>query len=74
MKTWRNLHLSKLCNLTTAAKVLGISKKSLDDYFLILRIAEELNYDFETNLKNKMGHLRAFIKGSDRKVTGKLHK
>ena len=37
VKIWRSLHESKRCNLTVAAKVVGISKKSLDDYYLILR-------------------------------------
>lgn len=38
VKVWRELHETKRCNLTNAAKVVGISKKSLDDYFLVLRV------------------------------------
>ena len=37
VKIWRRLHETKRCNLTIAAKVVGMSKKSLDDYYLILR-------------------------------------
>lgn len=50
VKIWRELHDSKRCNLTNAAKVVGISKKSLDDYFLVLRVGEILGFDFAHNL------------------------
>jgi hypothetical protein len=50
VKIWRELHESKRCNLTNAAKVVGISKKSLDDYFLVLRVGEILGFDFAQNL------------------------
>ena len=54
--------------------MVGISKKSLDDYYLVLRIGDLLNFDFQNNLSNKMGDLRAFIKSSGQKITGKLGK
>jgi hypothetical protein len=38
VKKWRKLYESKRMNLTKAAKIIGISKKSLDDYYLVLRI------------------------------------
>lgn len=41
VKRWRKLHLGtegKRLNLQEAAKVLGVSKKSLDDYYYQLRI------------------------------------
>lgn len=61
-------------NLTKAAKVIGISKKSLDDYYLVLRVGEILGFDFEPHLDSKMGDLRAYIRTFDYKVTGKLTK
>jgi hypothetical protein len=74
VKIWRGLYESKRCNLTNAAKVVGISKKSLDDYFLVLRVGEILGYDFQNNLRNMMGDLRNFIRAQEEKVTGKLGK
>lgn len=38
VKKWRKLYESKKLNLTKAARIIGISKKSLDDYFLVLRV------------------------------------
>jgi hypothetical protein len=42
--------------------MVGISKKSLDDYFCQLRLAEEYGFDFESNFDEKIGVLRAFVK------------
>lgn len=74
VKKWRKLYESKILNLTKAAKFTGISKKSLDDYFLVLRIGQILGFDYESNLNHKMGDLRAFIRAFDYKNTGKLTK
>lgn len=62
--------------LIDSAKVLGISKKSLDDYFLVLRVGEILGFNYAENLDNGMGELRAFIKGRGESalVKGKLGK
>jgi hypothetical protein len=38
VKKWRKLYENKKMNLTKGAKLLGISKKSLDDYYLVIRI------------------------------------
>ena len=38
VKRWRALHDINSLNLSDAARIVGISKKSLDDYYLILRI------------------------------------
>lgn len=38
IKKWRNLYEQKHLNLTKGAKIIGISKKSLDDYYLVIRI------------------------------------
>ncbi len=36
-------------------------KKTLDDYYSILKKGEELGFQFENNLKSKIGVLRDFI-------------
>lgn len=54
--------------------MVGLSKKTLDDYFLVLRVAEYHGYHFESNLTKKIGHLRAFIRNQPVKVTGRLPK
>ena len=72
VKTWRVLKESRICNLTKGAEVVGISKKSLDDYYLVLRAGDQLGFDYASNLDKKMGELRAFIKNNEEKVSGKL--
>jgi hypothetical protein len=68
VKKWRELHLhgynyiKRRLNLQEAAKLVGISKKSLDDYYCQLRLAEFYNFDFYENLDQKMGVLRSYIK------------
>lgn len=54
--------------------MVGLSKKTLDDYFLVLRVAEYHGYNFEGNLTKKIGHLRAFIRNQPVKITGRLPK
>lgn len=74
VKKWRNLHLNctkpnnnkKKINLQEAAKMLGVSKKSLDDYYCQLRLAEFYEFDFGLHLQEKMGVLRSYVK--ERKV------
>lgn len=61
-------------SLKNAANFVGVSKKTLDDYFLVLRVGEELGYDYEANLKNKIGHLRNFIRSQPIKVRGRMNK
>ncbi len=74
VKKWRRMYESKRLNLTKAARLIGISKKSLDDYYLVLRVGEILQFDYNANLHSKMGDLRAYIRAFDHKVTGKLSK
>jgi hypothetical protein len=68
VKRWRNLHLhghssiNRRLNLQDAAKLVGISKKSLDDYYCQLRLGEFYNFDFYNKLHEKMGVLRSFVK------------
>lgn len=55
-------------SLDDAAKEVGISKKSLDDYLLQIRYGKEYGYDFETNKTEKVGNLRKFVKESKYKA------
>ncbi len=68
MKKWRDLHiyghkaLKKRLNLQDAAKMIGISKKSLDDYYCQLRLGELYNFNFYDNMNEKIGFLRTYVK------------
>ena len=49
-------------SLDDAAKMIGISKKSLDDYLLQLRLGRKYGFDFNSNKAEKVGILRSFVK------------
>lgn len=49
-------------NLQEAARAVGVSKKSLDDYYYQLRLGEFYSFDFALNLQEKIGVLRNFVK------------
>ena len=68
VRLWRKIHnnldkdsVSRV-SLQDAAKVVGISKKSLDDYFSQLRLAEEYGFDFQMNMDEKIGVMRSYVK------------
>lgn len=42
--------------------MVGLPKKSLDDYYYQLRLGEKYNFDFKTNLYEGIGCLRNFLK------------
>ena len=42
--------------------MVGISKKSLDDYLLQLRLGRKYGFNFNQNKTKKVGVLRAFVK------------
>ena len=48
--------------LEQAASKAGISKKSLDDYLIQLRIGRFFNFNFTEHKNDKVGILRAFVK------------
>jgi hypothetical protein len=54
-------------SLDDAAKRIGISKKSLDDYLLQLRLGRKYGFDFNANRNEKVGKLRAHVKDSRQK-------
>jgi len=49
-------------SLDDAAKKVGVSKKSLDDYFLQLKFGKRLGFDFEKYKNEKVGVLRKYVK------------
>lgn len=63
---WRGMHDrpvdGKKMNLQEAAKIIGVSKKSLDDYYFQMRMGEKYGFDFSGNMQNKVGVLRSFVK------------
>lgn len=67
---WRNLYKgigldgksAQKISLDDAAKKVGISKKSLDDYLLQLRAARNLKFDFNKHQEKKIGYLRSYVK------------
>ena len=70
VNTWRRLYngfYDEMGNfvkfsLDDAAKKIDISKKSLDDYLLQLRLGRKYGFDFNKNKDAKVGKLRAFVK------------
>lgn len=49
-------------SLAEAARAIGVSKKSLDDYYYQLRLGEFYNFDFAGYLGEKIGLLRTFVR------------
>eukprot|EP00826_Nyctotherus_ovalis_P039993 TRINITY_DN3889_c0_g1_i19.p3 TRINITY_DN3889_c0_g1~~TRINITY_DN3889_c0_g1_i19.p3 ORF type:complete len:108 (-),score=44.06 TRINITY_DN3889_c0_g1_i19:123-446(-) len=67
---WRKLYTGMIddngqiikYSLEDAADKVGISKKSLDDYMLQLRLGKKYGFNFHENKDNKIGILRNYIK------------
>lgn len=74
VKLWRRLYeavdlnCKKIHTLESAAREVGIAKKTLDDYFLHLRLAEKHHFDFEVNRNAKIGVLRTFVKENQKNI------
>ena len=49
-------------SLNDAAKKVGISKKSLDDYLLQVKFGKKYGFDFEKHKSEKVGVLRKFVR------------
>lgn len=67
MSQWRELYNGQEVDgelvkksLEDAAKEVGISKKSLDDYLLQLRNGRKYGFNFNEHKDDKIGILRAF--------------
>lgn len=66
IRKWRSFHKVRIegakVSLLQAAEFIGISKKSLDDYFCQLRLGEKYGFAFMDHLDEKIGVLRAYVK------------
>lgn len=66
VKRWREIHQSKnnlkKVSLQEAAKIVGLPKKSLDDYYYQLRLGEKYDFDFRAHLFDRIGVLRTYLK------------
>ena len=49
-------------NLDESASHVGVARKTLEDYFLQLKYARKLNFDFAKFKNCKMGVLRNYVK------------
>ena len=47
--------------------MVGLSRKTLDDYYAQIRKAEHFNFDFTVHALDKMGVLRKFVKTMETK-------
>ena len=57
-------------SLEEAAKKVGISKKSLDDYFLQLKNGQKNGFNFNEHKNDKIGILRAYNKKNKKQDNG----
>lgn len=68
MKQWRKLYDTddgsgkRLYTLDEAARNVGIAKKTLDDYYSLIRTAMNFNFNLERYKEQKIGILRKFVK------------
>jgi len=49
-------------SLDDAAAMVGVSKKSLDDYLLQVRFGRKHGFDFVKHKDNRVGELRKFVR------------
>ena len=62
-------------SLEKAAKIVGLSKKSLDDYLSQLRLGRKYGFNFDENKEENVGVLRDYINGKKkRKIKKKIKK
>jgi len=67
---WRSLYSGKTMkdgkirrhSLSEAAKLIGIPKKTLEDYFLQVRIGRTNGFDFNKYSESNIGLLRSFVR------------
>ena len=62
VQKWRQLYYQNCESLEEAAKKVGISKKSLDDYFLQLKKGKANGFNFNEHKSDKIGILRNWNK------------
>lgn len=69
MCEWRAHYRNQNMTLDGAAKTVGISKKSLDDYFFQLKKAQKAGFNFNEHKNDKIGILRSFNKRKPGNIT-----
>lgn len=47
--------------------MVGIPKKTLDDYYAHIKLGSQLDFDFKKNLDENIGILRSFVKQKNTK-------
>ena len=68
VKQWRILYDTadesgkRIYTLEESAKIVGIAKKTLDDYHIHLRVAYQFNFNLDRYREQKVGILRKFVK------------
>lgn len=67
VKAWRQLYKEKKLSLEEGAEMVGISKKSLDDYLLQMRsvlgrYGTYFGFNFQAHKDDKVGLLRSYVK------------
>lgn len=62
VKAWRQLYQDKKLSLEEGADIVGISKKSLDDYLLQMRYGTYFGFNFQAHKDDKVGLLRSYVK------------
>jgi len=60
-------------SLEEAAHKVGISKKSLDDYLLQLRLGRKHGFNFNEHKDDKVGILRSFVRIKRKETVGGVH-
>ena len=55
-------------NLDQSAEIVGVPRKTLEDYFLLFRTGKQLQFDFKAQRKERIGVLRCFIRERGKKV------
>ena len=61
-------------SLDNAAEKINVSKKSLDDYLLQIRLGRKYGFNFNENKYKKIGELRDFVKDIKERETGIVKK
>jgi hypothetical protein len=49
-------------NLDQSAEIVGVPRKTLEDYYLLFRTGKTFDFDFKKEQKERIGVLRAFVK------------
>lgn len=59
---WRKINKVDKVSFEVAAQQVGLSRKTLDDYYLQIKLAETYGFDFQSHEYHGIGVLRRFVK------------